>query len=135
MSIVAFDPATFRARYPELAALNDVTLTEYFAEATIYLDNTDASRVDDVTVRAVLFNMLVAHIAALSARAASGGLVGRITDATEGSVSVSASIGPESGSSAWFMQTGYGANYWQATARFRTFRYAPGRSYTNRGRR
>jgi hypothetical protein len=124
MAIVAFDSALFCARYPEFAALSPKTLDAYFSEATLYLDNSDASPVADVTARAVLFNMLVAHIAAL----ASAQLVGRISQATEGSVSVTADMGPPAGTSAWFMQTKYGASFWQATASYRTFRYYPGSS-------
>jgi hypothetical protein len=124
MAVVVFDPVAFLARYPEFTAIQEPTLQAYFAEATIYLDNTDQSRVCDVTVRAVLLNMLVAHIAALAAAS----LVGRINQATEGSVTVSAEMGTPSGTSAWFQQTKYGAAFWQATAPYRTFQYVSGRS-------
>lgn len=133
MAIVAFDIAAFRARYPEFASTADALINECFAEATIYLDNTDASIVVDVIVRAVLFNMLTAHIVSLQARANTAALVGRINQATEGSVTVAAEMGPASNTSAWYMQTQYGASYWQATARYRTFQHVPGRSVTQRG--
>lgn len=133
MAIVSFDLALFRARYPEFASTADALIEACWDEGTIYLDNTDASRVTNVTTRAVLLNMLAAHILGLQARQASAGIVGRINQATEGSVTVSAEMGPASGSSAWFMQTQYGASYWQATASYRTFQYAPGRSFTQRG--
>lgn len=131
MAIVTFDLAAFRARYPEFATVVDATIQAYFAEATLYLDNTDCSRVSSVTVRAVLLNMLTAHIAALNSGVngeAPSGLVGRVAQASEGSVSVSADMGPTTGTSAWFLQTKYGAAYWQATASYRTFRYVPGSS-------
>lgn len=124
MAVVVFDPAAFVARYPEFTAIQEPTLQAYFAEATIYLDNSDQSRVGDITVRAVLLNMLVAHIAALAATP----LVGRISQATEGSVTVTSEMGPPSGSSEWFKQTKYGAAFWQAAAPYRTFQYIPGRS-------
>lgn len=85
--------------------------------------------------RAVLLNMLTAHVVKLASAMATGGLVGRINSATEGSVTVSAEMGPASGTSAWYMQTQYGATYWQATAQYRTFQVVPGRSYTQRGAR
>lgn len=131
MAIVTFDLAAFRARYPEFATVVDATIQAYFAEATLYLDNTDCSRVSNVTVRAVLLNMLTAHIAALNSGVngeAPSGLVGRVAQASEGSVSVSADMGPTTGTSAWFLQTKYGAAYWQATAPYRTFQYVPGSS-------
>jgi hypothetical protein len=135
VAIVAFDIAAFRARYPEFVSVSDQALNDYFSEATIYCNNTDASRVADVSIRAVFLNMLTAHIADLSKRAQTAPLVGRITEATEGSVSVRAEMAPADGSSAWFMQTQYGAAYWQASAPYRTFQTVPGRSYTQRGGR
>lgn len=134
MCIVTFDSVAFLARYPEFASVNPGTLTVYFAEATIYLDNTDSSIVTDCTIRAVLLNMLVAHIAALNSGVngqAPSGIVGRVSDATEGSVHVAADMGPTTGSSAWYMQTQYGASYWTATSRYRQFQYRTGRSYPN----
>ena len=126
MGIVAFDVAGFRARYGEFATLADATLTALFPEVTLYLSNEESSVVTDLAQRATLLNMLVAHIAALNygvSGQAPSGLVGRISQAAEGSVSVSAEMGPPSGTSAWFLQTRYGAAFWQATAAFRTFRY------------
>lgn len=133
MPAVAFDIAVFRARYPEFANVDDSTLNAYFSEATVYCNNTDASRVSDLGQRAVFLNMLTAHIAALAGRASQGGLVGRINQATKGSVSVSSEMAPPVGSAAWFMQTTYGSAYWQATAQYRTFQHVAGRSYPQRG--
>lgn len=129
MAIVAFDLAAFRARYPEFAGTADALIQSCWLEGTIYLDNTDASLVTDVARRAIYLNMLTAHIVKLATSA----LVGRINQATEGSVTVSAEMGPATNTSAWYMQTQYGASYWQATASFRTFQPIPGRSYPQRG--
>lgn len=130
MAVVVFDEAAFKARYPEFSALTSVVLSAYFTEATIYLNNTESSPVTDKAQRAILLNMLVAHIAFLnSSGAANSGLVGRIASATEGSVSVTTDVGPMTGSQAWFMQSRYGSAYWQATAPYRTFRYFPGQSW------
>jgi hypothetical protein len=126
MAVVVFDEVAFKARYPEFNALTSPVLAAYFTEATIYLNNTETSPVTDEAQRAILLNMLVAHIAFLnSSSSANSGLVGRIASATEGSVSVTTDVGPMTGSQAWFMQSRYGAAYWQATAPYRTFRYAP----------
>lgn len=131
MAVVVFDIDAFRARYPEFSSVSDDLLKAYFAEATVYLNNTDLSPVTDVNQRAVFLNMLVAHLAAINngvGGQAATGLVGRVTSASEGSVSVSVDAGPSSASSWWYMQTPYGAAYWQATAAYRTIRYLPGAS-------
>lgn len=125
MSVVVFDPAGFKVRYPEFCGLPTPLLEAYFAEAQVYLNNTEASPVRDVVVRAVYLNMLVAHLAALN-QPGSSSTVGRMSGATEGSVSVSFEMAGSSAASAWFLQSKYGAAYWQATAIYRTFRYAPG---------
>lgn len=131
MAVVIFDVAAFRLRYPEFASVSDELLQAYFTEATVYLNNTDSSPVTDVNQRAVFLNMLVAHLAAINSGVngqAASGLVGRVTSASEGSVSVSVDAGPSSASSWWYMQTPYGAQYWQATLPYRTIRYLPGGS-------
>ena len=126
MAAVTFNPAAFKARYPEFVAVADTTLAAVFEEATLYLSNTDGP-VHSLTRRAMLFNMLVAHIVYLSGVLNGDGQpqpVGRITSASEGSVSVSFD-GPAAtpGSGAWFQQTQYGAAFWQATTSLRGFRY------------
>jgi len=134
--VVVFDPATFKVRYPEFVNVSDALLQAYFDEATIYLANTEDSRVQDVAQRAVLLNMLVAHIAQMNAGSATqpaSPLVGRVNTATEGSVSVGTDMGVVPFTAAWFLQTKYGASFWQATARYRTMQYVPGRSYPGAG--
>ncbi|MBS9443022.1 DUF4054 domain-containing protein [Photorhabdus heterorhabditis] len=130
--VVVFDVVKFRIRYPEFSSVSDVLLDAYFIEATPYLNNTAQSPVSELELRAMLLNMLVAHIAELNRLSASGTaanpLVGRVSSASEGSVSVSADMGAVSERAAWFLQTKYGAMYWQATAQYRTMRYIPGSS-------
>lgn len=71
-------------------------------------------------------NLLTAHLAQLFAPASTGqapsGIVGRISSASEGSVSVAAEF-PMTANSAWFNTTVYGSAFWQASAPFRTARY------------
>lgn len=131
MCIVVFSQSAFLARYPEFSA-NAAALQGYFDEATLYVNNTEQSVVQDCAQRAVLLNMATAHIAALygpSNGQAASPLVGRINSATEGSVSVSTDMGPVTNSQAWWLQTKYGASFWAATASLRAFRYRRGRSY------
>lgn len=123
MAVVTFVPASFKVRYPEFIAVADASLSACFDDAGLYLDNTDASIVADVTRRTSLLWMLTAHIAKL------GGFldgqvspVGRVASAGEGSVSASFEY-QVPGSAAWFAQTQYGAAFWQATTSLRSFRF------------
>ncbi|HDI3034397.1 DUF4054 domain-containing protein [Cronobacter sp. EKM101R] len=131
MAVVTFDIEAFCERYPQFSRVCDPLLNAYFVEATTLLDNTDCSPVQDIAERAVLLNMLVAHLAELNGGAGgkgASGLVGRVASASEGSVSVSTGDVPTSAASWWYLQTPFGAAYWNATAKYRTFRYHPGSS-------
>jgi len=125
MGVAVFDYATWALLYPQVAATTPEPQAQaYFGQACLILNNTNCSVVRDVTQRLGLLNMLVAHIAIL-ADPTRGGLVGRISSATEGSVTVQAEYkGPNN--AAWFLQTGPGAMYWQAIAAYRTAHYVPG---------
>ena len=127
MSVV-FNVATFRARYPEFSAVADATLSALFDEACLYLDNSDASPVSEAR-RLPLLNMLTAHIAFIGGMLNADGQpkpVGRVSSATEGSVSVSfEGVAPTPGTGAWFQQSQYGAAFWQATSSLRCFHYVP----------
>ena len=115
MSVVVFDPTVFKIRYPEFATVDSALLTLYFNEAMIYVDNTESSVITDTNIRGMILNMIVAHIATLQARISSGSpLVGRISSASEGGVSVSVSAAPSTGSRIWFDQTLYGDAAWKA---------------------
>ena len=133
--VVVFDYAGWKARFPEFAPGPDASLAQlYFNDAGIFLDNTAASQVADLTQREQLLWLLTAHIAKLSGwpAAATGGsgLVGPITSATEGSVSVS--VAELAGANAtalqaWLSQTQYGAMFYAMTTAYRMARYYPGR--------
>lgn len=133
--VVVFDASAFVAQYTAFAAYNTANptgLQRYFNTATLYLSNAESSRVTDLTTRSMLLNLLVAHLAQLDGvlNAAGQGSqaqnVGRISSATEGSVSVQTQMQGVPGSAAWYMQTQYGATFWQATAKYRTMRYVRG---------
>ena len=130
MTIAVFDYQTWAQRYPTVALYTDEPLAQaLFVEAGLYCDNGDLSVIPcDATTyqpRLALLGMVVAHLADLQSPAR-GGMVGRIGSATQGSVSVTADMGPASASAAWWQQTTYGAQYWQATAPYRQFTYVPG---------
>jgi hypothetical protein len=125
MTAVVFDPAAFKARYPEFAAVAVPALSACFDEAGLYLSNKDNSPVQNVTRRALLLNMLTAHVAYIGGLLSADSMprpVGRVSAAAEGSVSASfENLTP--GSAAWFQQSQYGAAFWQATSSLRGFRY------------
>ena len=154
---VVFDYQWFQRRYLTIAEWCDPdTAEEYFALATVFLDNRDAggatpawsandmiifdyfgypgsrmsfSPVQDIPTRQRLLGLLTAHIATLFAPlngVPSPTFVNRISSASEGSVSVSYDI-PTVAGAEWFTLTKYGWMFWQATAVYRTFRYIPGR--------
>jgi hypothetical protein len=134
---LTFDYAAWLARFPEFAAVPQGMAQAYWYEAGIICDNTPTSPITDMTQLGVLLNLLTAHIATLNggltaAGVTTGGaglgLTGRISSATEGSVSVSSEfpITGDGPNAAWYSQTPYGAAYWAMTAQYRTWRYYVG---------
>ena len=121
--VVTFDQAAWLTRYPELARFGVENMASaFFVEACGYLDNTAASVVQDLGMRAMLLNMLVAHIAALNVPADDpdiARIVGRLTSANTGSAGVSTELAMP-GSFAWFTQTRYGAAFAQLVRPFVT---------------
>lgn len=127
-----WNPGVFLARYREFTLAyntNPAKFASYFTEAGLYLSNCPTSIVQDVAVRLVLLNMLVAHISYLNGDLSADGQtrpVGRVSDASEGSVSASFEMNaPTAGSGPWFFQSQYGTAFWQATSAIRGFRYSP----------
>lgn len=128
MAQVVFDPAAFKDAYPEFSAVADGMLGSCFFTGTLYLSNEDGSVVQDLARREQLLWMLTAHVAALRGALTPVGVaggpaaVGRVSSASQGSVSVSTDF-PSSPNAAWFNQTAYGAMFWQATLSLRSFSY------------
>lgn len=129
---VVFDYSGWAARYPELAAfVIQATAQAYFNEAQLYCDNSPTSRIPNsapMYQRTTYLNMLTAHIAALNAPLGtpSSPLVGRISNASQGSVNVTAQMDVPAGTAQWYAQTKYGIAFWTATTQFRSMLYAPG---------
>lgn len=128
--VAVFDYQAWGARYPELAAtIGEPQAAGYFADAGLYLNNTASSVVKDLPARTSLLYMVTAHLAQIF-RSKNGALVnplvGRISSATQGSVTVQATMDLPAGTAQWWNQTSYGAAFWAATARYRSMRYRPG---------
>lgn len=137
-AIATFVYTDFIAQYPAFAnAPPEATLQAYFDIAgETYLRNDGTGRVRSVPAQTALMYMLVAHLAQLFTGANGddpSGLVGRISNATEGSVTVGLDY-PSTPGNAWFVQTPYGAAFWQATAAYRSVAsYRPGPSRFGNG--
>lgn len=121
--VVEFNVNKFRSLYPTLKAADD-QLNWYFVEATMLLNNTDKSCVKNLAEREVLLFLLVAHMAVLQQRIEGDNeVVGRVSSASQGSVSVSLDNGQTTLSDKWYQQTPYGSKYWALTAKYRSFLY------------
>jgi len=136
--VVTFNPVAFKEYYPEFAAVALTALQTNFTRATLILSNCCGSLVCDAPTRQVLLGMLVAHITALNQGAwgqPPQGVVGRVSDATEGSVSVSLDYAATTSQTiAWLNQTKYGAEFVASTTQYRTARYiAPCDAYGGYG--
>jgi hypothetical protein len=129
--VTTFDPAAFAEIYPQWSTLTPEQLQASFDIATLYFRNDGSSPARTQATQNNLLNLLTAHILQLTygSDPSSGppGIVGRINSASEGSVSVGADY-PATANSAWFLQTPFGAMFWQATAAYRMTRYLPGRT-------
>lgn len=130
MGVVALDIPKFRAMYPEFSNITDVQLPFLFSQATDYLNNTEFSLIDDVVKRERLLYLMMAHLAYLRFGNNKGnggsGLVGRISSASEGSVSVSTDLGQVEFRYSWYAQSPYGLDFWEATKVYRMANYYPG---------
>lgn len=125
---VTFDPAAFIVSFPAFASVPPELLSMYFDYATLLLENNCCGKVKDAPTRAMLLNLVTAHITALMSGVNGNppqGVVGRIASATEGSVSVSTEMMAQSESASWWNQTPWGAMYWRMIAQYRTAAYIP----------
>ena len=136
--IYAFNYAAWLAVYPEFSSPGGSTpvtsdqANAYFGIATSLQVNDGSGPVSSAVQQAAMLNALTAHIAALFSTPAGSPspspLVGRISSATEGSVSVTAEWAAQvSDNEAFYLQTKYGALYWQMRKAFLTMRYVPKR--------
>lgn len=131
---VPFDFQAFISAYPEFNVPPTVLTPErgqsLFTRAGLYFDNGPAApakwRITPEMQTEIMY-LLTAHLAQLSIGSngqPASGLVGRIASAAEGSVNVSLDF-PATPNNAWYLQTQYGAEFWTATAAFRTMHYRP----------
>ncbi|WP_289171553.1 DUF4054 domain-containing protein [uncultured Parasutterella sp.] len=126
MAAVIFDSENFRKLYPAFSdevAYPDELLEEYFSAAESFVGNDgnsfapyDPSR--KVFLRKRLLDLVMCHLLTLDKMP--NGPVGRVSSATQGSVSTSFDLlKTNSFIGDWWAQTKCGAMYWVLTARYR----------------
>jgi hypothetical protein len=123
---VGFDYLAWLHTFPEFEAVGEAEAYGYWTQANLYLRNDGTGPVADNAVQSALLNLLTAHLAAQHAAGqglAGSPFVGPVSSASEGSVSVSGTPLAATGTQAWYLTTRYGAEFWAATAAYRTFRY------------
>ncbi len=133
-SPVVFDYTLWLSVYPEFTTTTtEPQGQEYFNLAQLYLDNTPCSVVpvldgNQQPLRIRILGMITAQIAQLLAGSSlqpGSPLVGRVSNAAEGSVSVATELNVPV-EAAWFTLTTYGLMAWAALAPFRAALYIPG---------
>ena len=133
---VTFVYADWIAAYPVFSNVSSGAALNFFNIATLYCSN-QLNPVRTVAELTTLLYMLTAHIAWLQSPRDSTGqpsssgtefpaLVGRVSGATEGSVSVQTENQYPAGTAQWYQQSPWGSAYWEAIKRYRTMRYRPG---------
>lgn len=126
--VVVFDPAEFRDLYPSVKG-TDAQLEMHFKFAVWLLGNNECSLVKDLDMRKHFLYLLVAHMATLDQRTEEGNsVVGRVSSATEGTVSIGLDYGEMNDNARWYLQTPYGAKYWQMMKQFRSMLYLLGKA-------
>jgi hypothetical protein len=133
---VTFNWTTFRTWFPEFSCLNEAQGQAYFDMAGLYCANSTQNPLWCYGILPQVMMLVTAHVAWLLAPRDDDGnpaqsgqpaspIVGRINTATQGSVSVGATLDGEVGSPSqeFYMQSRYGMLAWQAMAAGRTARY------------
>lgn len=134
--VVSFVYADWVGAFPVFSGVSSGLATGFFNRASLIFANASSNPAFSDGNMTMLMYLLTAHIAWLNApRDAKGNpattgtppppLVGRINTASEGSVTVGAewdSGGSASPTQAWYLQSQWGAEFWAATAQYRTAR-------------
>lgn len=129
----SFSYAAWQAQFPALAAVPSDTVLAYWNQAGTYFANDGSGPVSTVAQQQSLMNLVTAHLLLIFGAVTLGANgtittdpVGRISSASEGSVSVSTENQYPPGTPQWWQQTAFGSAFYMATAPYRTMRYRPG---------
>ena len=116
------------ALFPQFSNLTQAQVTgPVLTVSQQYCRNDGGGPVCDPTNQTQLLYLMVAHVSQLLYGSTTQPLtraVGRISNASEGTVSAAVDW-PTTPSNAWYLQTQYGAMYWQMILPYRTGIYGP----------
>ena len=125
---VNFSGSAFLALFPQFSGLTSDQLTTLVLPiAELYCRNDGGGPVSTAATQSSLLNLMVAHVATLmfpplASPAGAVPAVGRLSSASQGSVSVALEF-PQNPNDAWFNTTQYGSAFRAATSAYRTMRY------------
>jgi hypothetical protein len=132
---VTFDLAAWQLAFPQFASLTQAQVTGQYGALPIaetYCRNDGGGPVSTAQTQTMLLGLMVAHVCQLlygpnpgAAGGGASGIVGRISSATQGTISVQSEF-PTTPNNAFFLQTEFGTMFWQACAAYRTARVIPG---------
>lgn len=134
---ITFVYASWVELFPELSGVAEPQAQFYFGLAENYVRNDGTSPINDPVLLTNVLYLTTAHVARLMSQQTNGvpttggaeppsPLVGRISNAAEGSVNVATDMGAQPAAAAWWEQTTYGFMAWQLLKPFRNMRYVPG---------
>lgn len=104
---MTFDLSAFRAAFPQFNSIADEQVQALATQAQCFLSNYGCD------CEALMWQLMVAHLLALSASATSGGTSGQVTSASIDKVSVSIAAPPsKDGWSYWLSSSPYGMQLW-----------------------
>lgn len=125
MANVKFDYDLFRGQFPHIKLGAMAELAGLWEVAQSFVGNEQTSKIPydpehGVYTRRTVLYLALAHLVQMRQLGAQGGLAGRVTSASEGSVNVSVEpFQANSLNAQWWCQTNEGALYWQLTAQYR----------------
>lgn len=133
---VAFDYDQWIAAFPALATVLEAQANAAWDLAGLIWPNDGTGPANTEAEQRALMGYLTAHVVQIDRTSSTGGMTGRVTSASQGSVSASVeSFGPMNLSRAWLSQTPYGQAFLVATMKYRGARWygAPRRSFEPAG--
>lgn len=114
---VTFNYSNWLVAYPQFSNVAEPQITgPVLALAEVYCRNDGGGPINDTNTQTQALGLMVAHVAQLmygSTTQPVSPIVGRVSSASQGSVSVSADFPQGSPEAAWYNQTQYGAMFYQ----------------------
>ena len=121
MAVVELDAAAWREGFPAFASATDAQITQWFGAACLLVGNDEGGVIPydppSRLQRRIIIDLVMCHLATLDRR---GDAVGRVTSATQGSVSSSTDYAAGGKNAAWWTQTQCGATAWQLLKPYRS---------------